>query len=468
MVRSSVIQLLNLIQRNTGLEKDDVCNKPDVDLQKIINIILSECKCSITDSQGDYVRFGSSIDIRIVLNLIKVFLSDLKSISPEVVCMALTSEQIIGPFTPINFEKKYDKENNSYEIEMNELFPKEFNADFFERNLEIRNLFIDDILKPYVKNLIFENDILMNKSPIGAWISKKTSIKKETEDLEKDLKNILKKALKCDEKLIENIASYIVVNIMGNRAFKEELKNKAINATELQKLGKIYTGFNGLVENMVSEAMRTIELKEIPFREIDDIEDIFYTTIAVLNTLSISFEGLSDIEIITKMFDINTKYNISSQNKQNIKCEYRKKNINVDKYGNIIEFVPAKDIPRAMDNLCKMIRVLLSKKNEVGMEKYVEEVLRIHYRFLRIQPFEQNNEKVARALVNILLQSKEMIGIFRKEKRKEYEESIRTAHKSIKSNEMKYIEGLIYNPMNCVELEDEFLRKKLPFLLIKY
>ena len=100
-------------------------------------------------------------------------------------------------------------------------------------------------------------------------------------------------------------------------------------------------------------------------------------------------------------------------------------------------------------------------------ETYIKEVIRIHYRFLRISPFESGNGKTARALVNMLLQSKGMIGIFRKEKRKEYIEYIVKANKIIKPNECKYIEALIKNLMECIETENEFLEENIPFLLAK-
>lgn len=39
-----------------------------MDLLKIVSIILSECKCSIVDNNGNYLRYGSSINISVVEN----------------------------------------------------------------------------------------------------------------------------------------------------------------------------------------------------------------------------------------------------------------------------------------------------------------------------------------------------------------------------------------------------------------
>ena len=120
-----------------------------------------------------------------------------------------------------------------------------------------------------------------------------------------------------------------------------------------------------------------------------------------------------------------------------------------------------------MSNLCKMIKVLLENKDNITPENYIKEVIRIEYRYLRIHPFAKANGRTARAIVNILLQSKGMLGLFRKENREEYLEWVREAHRIIKENEEKYIAGLIENPMECIEMENEFLNRELPFMLVK-
>lgn len=468
MIKDVAIEMLNLIGNGEGLEKYDLYTKPNMDVQKIIDIIVSECKCSIIDKSGNYARFGSSIDIRVVKNIVKIFLSNAKEIPPEIVSMALTNDGILGPFRKLEIQKKYNEETNSYQLNMERLFPKDFNSDFFEKNLETKNKFIDQIIKPYVKNIIFENNTLMSKSPIGAWIGKKTSTLKTNDELLADLVEILSNVLDCDKEITENIANYILINIMSNKNFKEELIQNSINTTDLQKLGKVYTGFNGLVENMVSEAFKMIQMKDFPNEEYETINDCFYTVTAVLQILSSDFEGLNEDEILAEIQEINNRFNIGDTVKNNKTSKYRNEELQADKSGNIIEFVNPKDIASAMDNLCKMIKVLIEKKDEIGVDTYIKEAIRIHYRFIRIHPYEQKNGRTARAVVNILLQSKEMVGIFRKEKRKEYMDSLMEAHKIIKENENRYIDGIVNNPMDCVEMENQFLDRELPFLLVKY
>ena len=85
----------------------------------------------------------------------------------------------------------------------------------------------------------------------------------------------------------------------------------------------------------------------------------------------------------------------------------------------------------------------MSKKDEIDSETYIKEALRIHYRFIKVQAFESANGRTARAITNIMLQSKGLIGIFRKEKRSDYFASIEEANKLIKQNEVSYLDALI-------------------------
>lgn len=466
MIRNVAIEILNLIENNNGLSISEI-KKTSIDIQKIIDIILSECRCSIIDQNGNYARFGSSTDIRVIKILIQIFLSNSKEIPPEVVSMALTKEGVIGPLKKIGLQKKYIKKEQFFEIEMEEVFPNEFNVNIFEKNLEIKENFINEIIKPYVKNIIYENDILMNKSPLTSYISKIFSHKHTEKEYVNELIQILKKSLTCSEELTQNIANYIFVNIMNNKFFKTELVSRTLDATELQKLGKIYTGFRSLVESMAYETLQMIEMRSFPYGELISIKDTFYTVVAVLIALSTNLEGLSEEEILHQIEQINRNYNITNKSKSNKKIKYRTKKITSNKYGIPAEFVNPNEISKAMQNICKMIKVLLDKKDEINTETYIKEVFRIHYRFVRIQPFENANGRTARAIVNMLLQSKGMIGIFRKEKRKEYIEAISEADKDIKKNEKMYVECLVENPIECIELENEFLDKGLPFLVVK-
>ena len=234
MIRNVAIEILNLIEDNNGYDINKI-TRPNMDIQKIIDIILSECRCSIIDKNGNYARFGSSTDIRVIKILIQIFLSNSKEITPEVVSMALTKAGVIGPFRKIGLQKQYIKEEQFCEIEMEEVFPNEFNVNIFEKNLEIKEEFINEIIKPYVKTIIYENDILMNKSPLTSYISKIFSHKYSEEEYVNELIQILNKTLTCNEELTKNIANYIFVNIMNNKFFKTELVSKTLDATELQK-----------------------------------------------------------------------------------------------------------------------------------------------------------------------------------------------------------------------------------------
>lgn len=471
MIRENAIQMLNLIKNNDGLDQEKIISQ-DINIQKIVDIALSECRCSITDKNGNYARYGSSTDIRIIKMLIQKLISNSNEIPPEVVSMALTKEGVIGPFQKVEIKKKYDEKSKKYDIEMEEVFPNEFHVNMFKNDLELREQLVNETIKPYVKKIILENDVLMSKSPIMSYINKYIvrlfSPQKKDEELVLALKNNLKKKLPdTKDELIENISSYIFVNIMNNKFFIQELIDRTIGTTELQKLGKISVGFKSLVENMSYETLQMIELRNFPYGEIISIKDTFFTLVAVLDALSTDFDSLNEDEIMKKIEDINKRYNTTNKNKNTIEVEYRTKEIVNSKYGTTSEFVDAKDVKLGLLNICKMIKVLLSKKDEIDSETYIKEVLRIHYRFIKVQPFESANGRTARAITNILLQSNGLIGIFRKEKRSDYFASIEEANKLIKPSEEKYLDALVNNPIECTELENEFLNiDELPFILV--
>lgn len=195
MVRYTANEILNLLRRNEGIVYEDIIN-PDMELKKIIDIVLSECRCSVVDKYGNYMRFGSSTDVRVIKMIIQILLSDTKIIPPEIVSIALTKEGVMGPFKQIDFHKKYDKENETYDIVLQDIFPNEFYVSIFKDNEEIRDKFLNNIIKPYVKNVIYENDVLMEKSPIMSYIYKNIvgafTKQKSQEELIKELIEILK------------------------------------------------------------------------------------------------------------------------------------------------------------------------------------------------------------------------------------------------------------------------------------
>ncbi len=472
MIGNTANKILNLIKNDDGIEKSIILN-PDLELQKLIDIILSECRCSIIDKNGNYTRMGSSTDIRIIKLLIQILMSNINEIPPEIVSIALTKEDVIGPFKKVKFKRVYDETNGTYNFEMEDIFPYEFNVSIFKSDVEFREKCLNMIIKPYVKSIIYDNPELMKKSPITSYFNKYVLRAlfpdKEDDELISTLVQILNEAIKVENKeLVENIANYIFINIMSNSFFKKELINKTIDATELQKLGRISIGFNSLVESMSYETLQMIELRNFPYGEMFSIKNTFYTIIAVLESLRINFEELNEVEILENIEKINRYFDVRNRNTKPSENKYRTQDVQSNKYGAADEFINIENISNAMQNLCKMIKVLVNKKDDIPKETYVKEVLRIHYRFLKIHPFESGNGRTARAIANILLQSKGLIGIFSKEKRKEYLEYIENANKIIKENENKYLSALSEKTLECIEMENRFLDlNKIPFLLVK-
>lgn len=472
MVRDYATNLLNLIRKNDGLSKDDFY-KDGKEIKKIIDIVLGECKCSVIDEKGNYARYGSSTDIRIINLLIQKLISNSNEIPPEIVSMALTKEGVIGPFKKINIEKKYDEDSKKYDLDIEEIFPNDFHVNMFKDDMEIREKVFVEVLKPYVKNIILENELLMSKSPITSYFNKyivRLFITPKTEDeLISNLKTILKdKLVNTSEELIDNISNYIFVNIMNNKYFKDELIDRTLSTTELQKLGRISIGFNSLADNMAYETLQMIELRNFPYGEIYAIKDTFYTLVAVLEALSMNFENMSEEEVLKRIEIINKSFDVKNRKSESNDAIYRTELKETSKFGDSMKFVGPQDINKALINICKMIKVLLSNKDEIDDEAYIKEVLRIQYRLIRISAFEGANGRTIRLITNILLQSKGLVGIFRKEKRKDYIAFVDDINKIIKRNEEKYMDALVNNPMECSRYEDEAIKlDSIPFILVK-
>ncbi len=464
MVKENAEKILNLIKQNEGLVKSEVFTEPNIDVQKLIDLILSECRCSITDNNGNYIRFGSSTDIRVIRMLIQIFISNEKEIPAEIVSMALTKEGVIGPLKKVQIEKRYDEEKDCYELDMEEIFPNDFYVSIFSENLEVKEKFIKNILKPYVKNIIFENDLLMNKCPgavINRYITRFFKKQKTEVELLQNLTSILKSAINTNDELIENIANYIYINIMSNKYFKDELVNRTIHTTELQKIGRVTGGFGSLVDSMAYEVLKMLELRSFPYGEISSIKNTFYATVAVLESLCTELDNKNEQQILESIKRINRFFSHKDESK------YRTAEANSNKFGVKTEFVEASDIEKALKNVCVEIVNLLQHKDELEIKEYLKESTRIHYRLVKIQPFEGANGRTARAVLNVLLIQKGMMGIFRKENRGEYIEYINEANRIINENEKQYLQGLCGNVEECNCYENEFLKNEFPALFVR-
>lgn len=232
-------------------------------------------------------------------------------------------------------------------------------------------------------------------------------------------------------------------------------------------LGKIYTGFNGLVYNMITSTVSMLTLKESPNKELVQIQDIYYTIISTLTALATDITVLNEKQIEETLKIVNRNFNIMPNSSYPNKSGYRQNDINKDLYGNKLKFVEPGNIEKSMQNLCIRVRAIINNKNQINNEDFIKEVMRINYRFIRIQPFKSANGRTSRALINMLLQTKGMSAYFEKDIRLKYISSLTQAHEIIAKNEEKYIYSLINNPADCARYEEEYLTKKVPLLIVK-
>lgn len=467
MTKKLAERILELFRQGSGLSEYEIEN-PSQELSKIVSIILSECKCSLVDENGNYIRYGSSIDINIVEKIILKLLSDNTIIPGEITTKALVKEGIEGPNIDIQFNKKYNYTTQITELEIIPIMPDNFERCLGKNNSEIQTKLMDEILKPYVKELIFSNAVLMKRSPIGAFISKSLFRKKTPDMLKQAYTKILRRYLKrANAYQQKNSIQYIVENILQNQSFKTEIINSSINSTELQMLGRVYTGFNGLVYNMITTTLSRLTSKESPNKDLTQIQDIYYTIIGVLETLTTNINNLNEKQIEEKLKIINRNFSIIPNNQYPSESLYRRSDVNKDLYGNKLKFVEPANIEKAMQNLCIRIRAVINTKSQMNNTEFIREVLRINYRFIRIQPFNNANGRTSRALINMLLQANGLSAYFEKDIRIKYIKSLTQAHELIAQNENQYVYCLINNPSECAKYEKEYLSTDIPILIVK-
>lgn len=464
MIRNTANDILELLKNGTGLEKERVFNSPDRDIQKIISIILNECRCSIADRKGVTKRDENNMDIVKIRNVVMTFLSDMQELQEELVLSVLTKDEIIGPFIKLKFTKSYDKDFEKFDMEIDEPFEDDFKTIFGCNDDNIKEKILDEIINPYIKNLIHNDRTLSERDKIGAFFDRNFGKRKDDSELIEEYKKIIKEISTMEEDKIDNTANYILKNIMENRFFKNEIIKNAIKDTDLQILGRRHVTFNNLVNSMTNDTYEMLIKKESPNKQINEIKQIYYDIVSQLIILSTDFRELTKSKIESQIKQINKgiSSNLYENNKRYVNPEtgYRNINTSIEKNNREIRFVKHEDIEQAMKKLTLSIKKLLKDGEKLEDREFIKEITRISYRLVRINPFIDGNIRTSKAVANILLQDRDMVSYFDKEERDEYINTINKAHLLIAENskiEKEYMNNLVTNQENCREIEDKFL-----------
>lgn len=462
MIRNTASVILELLKKGEGLSKKEVFENPNYDMQKIITLILNECRCSAVDRNGNSPE--TSIDIAKVRNIIMTFFSDSKELQEELVLAVLTKDEVIGPFIKLKFVKTYDPSFEKFDLNIEKPFEEDFGYIFGKDNDEVKEKLIEQIIKPYVRSLIYNDRVLSKRDKIGVFINKNFKKDKSKEELIEEYKELIKSISNMNEEKVTNTANYILKNILENRYFKNEIVRIAIKNTDLQVLGRQYVSFSALVNSMSNEVYQKLVLKESPAKQINEIKQIYADMITQLIILSTDFNQLTKSKIESQIKQINK--GISSNLYDNIKkyvnpeTGYRNIDTSIEKNNKEIKFVKHEEIDDAMKKLVLCIKNLLKESENMETRQYIKEVTRINYRLVRINPFIDGNIRTSKAVSNILLQEKNLISYFGKDETDEYLNTINKAHLLIAENskiEKEYMENLVNNPNKCNEIEDEYL-----------
>lgn len=462
MIRNTAKDILELLKNGEGLERKEIFENPSTDMQKIITLILNECRCSAIDRNGNIGE--TSIDIVKVRNIVMTFLSNSKELQEELVLAVLTKDEIIGPFIKLKFTKEYDTAFEKLDLNIEKPFEEDFKYILGYENEELKEQIIEQIIKPYVKKLIYNDRVLSQRDKIGVFINKTFKKEKEKAEILENYKEIIKNNSKMNDEKVENTANYILTNILENRYFKKEIVKVAVRNTDLQVLGRRFVNFSSLVNSMANETYQRLVKKESPAKQINEIKQIYLDMVTQLIILSTDFNQLTKSKIEGQIKSINN--GISSNLYNNIKkyvnqeTGYRNIDTSIEKNNKEIYFVKHEDIENAMKQLVISIKDLLKEAENMDTRSYIKEVTRINYRLVRINPFIDGNIRTSKAVSNILLQEKDLISYFGKNEAEEYINTINKAHLLISEDpdrEKEYMYNLVNNQKECKKVEDEFL-----------
>lgn len=464
MIRNTANDILELLKNGTGLDKEQIFNSPDRDIQKIISIILNECRCSIADRNGSVKKEESNTDIVKIRNIVMTFLSNMQELQEELVLSVLTKDEIIGPFMKLKFNKSYDRDFEKFDIQIEEPFEDDFKTILGCDDDNIKEKIIEQIINPYIKNLIHNDRTLSSRDKFGAFLDKSFGKRKDINMLIEEYKQIIRETSSMSEEKINNTSNYILKNIMENRYFKNEIIKNAIKDTDLQILGRRYVTFNNLVNSMTIDTYEILIKKESPNKQINEIKQIYYDIVTQLIILSTDFKELTKSKIESQIKQINKgiSSNLYENNKRYVNPEtgYRNIDTSIEKNNYEIRFVKHEDIEQAMKNLSLSIKKLLKEGENLENRSFIKEVTRISYRLVRINPFIDGNIRTSKAVANILLQDRDMVSYFDKDEKDEYINTINKAHLLIAENskiEKEYMKNLVNNPDDAREIEDKFL-----------
>lgn len=464
MIRNTANDILELLKNGTGLDKEQIFNSPDRDIQKIISIILNECRCSIADRNGSVKKEESNTDIVKIRNIVMTFLSNMQELQEELVLSVLTKDEIIGPFMKLKFNKIYDRDFEKFDIQIEEPFEDDFKTILGCDDDNIKEKIIEQIINPYIKNLIHNDRTLSSRDKFGAFLDKSFGKRKDINMLIEEYKQIIRETSSMSEEKINNTSNYILKNIMENRYFKNEIIKNAIKDTDLQILGRRYVTFNNLVNSMTIDTYEILIKKESPNKQINEIKQIYYDIVTQLIILSTDFKELTKSKIESQIKQINKgiSSNLYENNKRYVNPEtgYRNIDTSIEKNNYEIRFVKHEDIEQAMKNLSLSIKKLLKEGENLENRNFIKEVTRISYRLVRINPFIDGNIRTSKAVANILLQDRDMVSYFDKDEKDEYINTINKAHLLIAENskiEKEYMKNLVNNSDDAREIEDKFL-----------
>lgn len=459
MIKAKAKSLLELLRAGKGIS-GKFSNYYDKETGKIIDVIVNECKSLVRNSDGKLQKYESEISIGHIREIVDQLMSDRNTIGSVQAGVVMRDNGILGLAKELKVTKTVD-EQGKLKLDIEKPFPDNFKdiltGTYNEKELK------EKIIKPYVAGLCEENEGLSKRHAWSRRLNPFRPKKLSTAELQKRYSKYLEKNTDLDEEKRENMSRYFVVNILGSDRIKSDIITDEINGTGITKKGeKIHNSYTGMLQNMTVNVIDIMAGIANPNDRLTEIENIYSNIDEQLE--AISTELVPDPKQIEETI-VNLNRTVNNKDKELTKDDgYRSANVTFGRNNTeSVGLLENEFVPQAMKLYAKDMADFLENSSQMSDEEYIKQVVKFHFRFVRIHPFIDGNGRTARAVTNSLLSNRDLCATFEKYTKSEYIKYM----DSVVTDYDTYNKGLYTDQSICSKMEDENIQNLAEYITKK-
>lgn len=445
MIKTKAKEILNLIKEGKGAATNEVFGDSYLndEVKKIVKVLTNECKCSLVDSKGNKRKYESDLDISLVEKIVEALISDKNQLNPTIARQLMSDSRTIGPNIPISIEKYID-EMGRPAINIERPILDNWSGIIDQNREKVEEL----ILKPYMAKITKENQILLKRHRFSKFFNKDYRKEISDEELLQRCKQIFRAHGELDERKVENTSVFFIYSILKSKNITNSVINDEIQGKSLIVLGeKKKNTYSGMLHQMSINFLDCLPTIKNPNDSLQEVNKIYSNMMGQLEALAIDI-GQTPKKIEEQIKNINKE--INRDEKYYAEDGYR--NIDVGLRKKDAGFTKRENVRQAMKLYCEQVDNLLLNKDNMSDKDYLKEVSKLHFRFIQIHPFPDENGRTGRALTNILLSEKNMCALFDKREKSKYIRGMNFMRLHLGK---EYKKGLYTNQNICSQIEEE-------------